>query len=246
MYGKYRKAHTKNRRAHKGYRSSHRGSKLRRFKRSLRVFRRKLNKIAEKKFTVNTQNNVVIRASTDNAAALEGPIVRAISLPAQGTTYNQRIGGKIFVRYITIEGWIVNTAAEYISGRCLAFLVKESRNASLPATFINILNGTGELEQAMVPPPVNVVGFKFIKRKYMTLSRLPTLTNALTTSYHWAAKWTWRLKIMKSVDYGAGGPIANLFRDYYMGCCYDNFNNASAVFATPRWNYKVQMTFTDV
>lgn len=208
--------------------------------RRVKRFSRMLNKVAEKKMndgTVYSDRDITVKTSDSTFDAF-GLIF--CCLPAVGSGPNQRIGSKIFVRYVWLEAIYSMDATHSLTGTIFAMLWKKRKNASAVAfnTLINQLIPTWERDAIKIH--LSKVWF-WKKRVSKLVGTQAGLQNA-TAPQFWLIKK--KLRIMKEVVINAGGYPE--IGDYYF-----TFIDYGTVFAAKEadggfMNVKATMTYTDV
>lgn len=122
-YGKFIK---KTRRT---YRKTSRLAKKARRIRFRKRFERRLNSVAEKKVTWEDTALAPLIAATSTGLLADGLIKYA--WPGQGPEAWNRIGTKIYIRYLTVQLWITNISdVQKCNGRVGVLIVKERRPGS--------------------------------------------------------------------------------------------------------------------
>lgn len=123
------------------YKRKHFRKKVRRpFRKFRRVriarrFARRVNNVGEKKMTVIPLANIDLVSATDTDPLDDG-IIKTL-LPPIGSGTSQRIGNKIYIRYVRVNLWFTPTSAtRYTQGRVAMLVVKErvSRKVNIMTT----------------------------------------------------------------------------------------------------------------
>lgn len=105
-------------------------NKKRRFgkKRSMKIFKRKFNACGEKKMNqVTNYGPLSILSSVDASAQPNTRSCIYASIPALGTGVSNRIGNKIFVRYLKLTLTITSTEENYTTGKIGLFFGQEKK-----------------------------------------------------------------------------------------------------------------------
>lgn len=113
--------------ANRPYRKASRRFRKRQWKRKLRRFNKQLNQVAEKKMRVQTIAATALTSSMFAGTIAAGTSIIDINLPAQGTDYNQRVGNKIFIRYIRVTYMLWGDATHWSTGKVGILLLKEKK-----------------------------------------------------------------------------------------------------------------------
>jgi len=185
-------------------------NKKRRFskRRSLKFFKKKLNTVAEKKMRqYNTFSIPVGLASGDGGLNTNYGLIKSSIPNVVGPASNERIGNKIFVRYIRATMIIVGGPNDYCAGQIGLMYAKEKKPQS--ASDVSLT----QMFQSTLPVPSPTYVFKEtfnkFKIKMLPIQSINAMNLGVVESnvpYQYVIKR--RFKIMKEVNYDRLGNIS--------------------------------------
>lgn len=223
---------------------NYRRSKLR-YKKAIRSFKRKLNSVAEKKISaITTSEGDVSSAGSSTPIGQIGGLMRT-SLPAIGTGGFQRIGSKIFVRYITYTMYIYNTDTDFVTNNVFILELRPKDNDIMDNFPIQDMTcGAGTV------PAVNGLYLKnsFSKMKLHRFRIQAKAYDNTSGEFQGSALtnvviFRRTIKVMKSLTISETNRIQP--PDYYFWPLYFG-GPLSDQTGAGKWRSAVQMSFTDV
>lgn len=237
-YGKFKRNFKKTRRT---FKKSRRFAGLAKRIRRTNGFKRRLNNVAEKKMYILTSNSIYT-PSYDTAAGLAANTgIISSSFPAAGTGLTNRIGSKIFIRYITYTLSVQNTDAAHDLGMLgLIYLKEKSANACTSIDFNDLIGDPFYLPQ---------LNHGFLKtnfsKMHMKMFRLGPVANLGTGIGAPSCKrFVYKLKIMKEVTQKTDGSL-NIPDIWILPVRFSVLWTARTGLGST-YNTRREVTFTDV
>lgn len=236
VYGRRRKAIRKARRYHKRssrYRRHFKSSRYR--KRAFRRFKRKVNACGEKK---------MVQFAWDAPLSFLGAGTTGLGIiqtnyPDQGVDGDERIGKKVFIRYVKLvvnvcpssneiqngQGQLVATRVGHNWGHIGFFLCKEKREGILATTTLNDIVPNGRyfngFDDALIKTKVSKVRnlTKYVRQVSILQGQQNPPVDMVADSCEdrkFTAKWTIKLKVMKEVQLQSEGDTKINIPDWYL------------------------------
>jgi len=199
-------------------------------------FERRLNSVAEKKVTWEDQADVNLYAAT--ATAQLGDALIKYTWPNQGPENYNRIGTKIFIRYITVNLWIYNISdTQKCNGRVGVIIIKERRPGSARTIRITDLfyNNAPILNQSLYKN--SQIKKIWLKTRHMhyNSAELPQSIN-----------YKFKFKIMKNCSRDDATLIPDLADIHVIPVYFPAPYTAIGSTSPAKFTQKVIMSFTDV
>lgn len=246
MYSNIKKTNYKRKTPQK-FRAVGNGKQTARRIRANYIFKKQLNSVAEKKVKSNyIVNNQSFLSSGVNAPLTPASGCIAACWPASGSDLNERVGSKIFIRYLKLSILITNVDATHATvGNVGLLFLKEKKPQAISSVYISSIMADG----ATLP----IVDGQLIKTTFdtmeLTIYKLQAVATAQATGYlisdtpyNRIIKKT--IRVMKEYSIGDTGLING--PDYFLPCMY--FSVPWSVNLTNPGVYYVfgSMSYTDV
>lgn len=234
MFKNFKKKYFKKRITRKGY-------KAKRIK-SKRIFEKKLNSVAEKKMNL-LQFGVRDMIPTSQSGTYAQGVLYA-TFPNAGTGANQKIGTKIFIRYIRLQVLWQCVTGHSVDGMIAFVLLKEKT----PGAISNKLpiqnvypNNVPIFNDALYKEYVSKKRIKYIKvQSNATVSS----SGVFTSDTPYQGRFDIKIKIMKyAVRQNLQLNIPDYFPQFFWFASgtWTNLHNATA-----QWDVNCTLTYTDV
>lgn len=250
-YGKRKSSKRTNRRS--SYRRRSYKSSKKTYKKNIK---KALNSLSEKKFYTATTPNCTGAIATidalDGTTTITGIIASLLTGIPQGATKNDRIGDKIYLRYLIISGEVVNrNGTAGISGMPNVWIFRETIPGSLAsATRFDII-GANPYAQSITKDYITL-GYKVMRKKHGyvyvqnggAISNTPAFYNKASSSHIW--RYYFKIKIFKTLTWTASGyKLSDGMGDYYPVLFFQT-NSYNLVSTGPTSTSKFKVTYTDV
>lgn len=228
-YGKYIK---KTRRT---FRKTSRFARKARRVRSAKRFNRRVNNVGEKKMTQIELANIDLVAATSTAAIDDG-IIKAL-IPPSGSGTSQRIGNKIFIRYVRVNLWYTPTSATRFNQGRVGLLIAKERTPRK----IHVMEVQEFFHSGYPITKDNLLKNQLIKKVYLKLKNVDPNSTVLPK----AVQFKFKFKIMKTCTIDSAG-VPSLPDIYLMPVYFAAPFSEVGVDGPSRVFGQYTMTYTDV